>query len=384
MGRLGVTGDGSISVEPGEFEASFSGQMSLSEGFGFEINSEIVKLEGIFTLHMGEGTVTISWSEDELYCDLDGGMELTIDDFYFEADPLKIDTERAEVKFNGDFIIRLDQGLEEFEMESDLYFGFNNLLVYAKIEGNWQQLCSVNQFSIGGGGYVLVDSNKEIVVDFSGQLNINNLQINPPSNWNADLSIGSASLNGNAYLQMEKDPLSGNGEFTLTTLAGDITGTISSFNANILIGSNDLEVSFWSLQIDGSFSINLDNGDDESILSASGSLSATNLQVEYGDLSITASIDIEGEGDFSGAYSDNNLDISIDAAFTWDILLYSPIIGEWDVEGDLTGNMDIDAVWGSGTGYVFVDIIEEGIFNLLDITHNLNGTVMKQIKKVIS
>ncbi|MCK4364907.1 MAG: PKD domain-containing protein [Thermoplasmatales archaeon] len=375
IGRLVVQGDGSISVEPGEFEASFSGSLTLSDGFGFEINSEVVKLEGRFNLQMGSGAITISWSEDELYCDLDGGMFLSIEDFYFEIEQLKIDAERAEIGFNGDLTITIDKSNKKFEIYSDLLFGFNNLIVNMNVDGNWHQICSVNNFAIGGGGYVLVDSNSEIVVDFNGQLTINNLQVTPPSNWNAGLYIGSASLSGNAYLQMEKDPLTGNGEFTLTTLSGDVTGTISQFNAYILIGSNDLDVSLWNFQIEGAFSIDLDNGDDEAILSASGLLSVTNLQVEYGDLSITTNIDIEGEGDFSGTYSDNNLDISIDAAFTWDIWLNSALIGEWEAEGNLDGNLDIEAVWSTGTGYVFVNIIEEGTFNLLDITHddlNLN------------
>ena len=126
---------------------------------------------------------------------------------------------------------------------------------------------------------------------------------------------------------------------------------------------------------DGDLTINWDNGDDEVSISTSGLLIVTNLQVEYGDLSISTNIDIQGDGDFSATYSDNNLDVSVNAAFTWYIWLNSALIGEWEAEGEVTGNLDIEAEWSTGIGYIFVDIIEEGILNLLDITHddlNLN------------
>ena len=142
-----------------------------------------------------------------------------------------------------------------------------------------------------------------------------------------------------------------------------------------MIGSNDLQVDFDDFQITGEFSISLDDTNDNALLSTDGSLVIDDFDAEYGNFDISSDVNINGVGDFSGTWTDNTLDISIDADLTWDIWLYSSIIGEWEAEGDIDGDLDIEANWQATPSYVEVDLHEPAIFTLLDITHddlNLN------------
>jgi hypothetical protein len=371
-GTIHITANGFVSISTGSFEASFSGVFYLIPGFNFEINGESISLSGNFSLTMGAGDIAISWTENEFSCDVSGGVVLSIKYLYFEIDHLKIDSYSVDVGFNGDLTITTDQTNKKFEINcDDLSFGFMELLVYIKENNNWYQICSADDFDIAGGGHLLIESGTLIELDFSGgvsgTLDLSNLQITLPSNWNADLSIGSASIIGNAYLKMQK--FAGAGEFIINTVSGSVSGQISSFDAEILLGSNNLEISFTGFTFSGEFSLSL--GDDAQF-SADGSLDLSNFNAQYGSNDLIVDMDLDGNGDIGITYTSTpkSLGVDADVDFTWDISLESQSFGDWDALGDIEGDVVIYAEWGSGTGYADVTINEPGIFHSIEITYS--------------
>ena len=369
-GRLDISGDGSVSVATGSFEASFSGVLMLSPGFSFEVNGEGISLSGEFSLNTGSGDIAITWTEDEFSCSVSGNVELSVKNLYFEIEQFKIDSYSIDIGFNGALTVTVDQTNKKFEINcDDIEFGFSDLIVHIKESGNWFQILLVDNFDITGGGHLLIESGTLIELDFSGgalgSLDLSNLQITLPSNWNADLSIGSASIFGNAYIKMQK--ISGSGKLEINSVSGSIAGQISSFDAEILLGSNNLEISFTDCTFSGEFSVNLE---DDAQFGAGGSIDLSNFNAQYGNTDLAVDMNLDGNGDIMITYTSNpkSLEIDADVDFTWDISLESQSIGDWETQGDIEGDLVIYAEWGSGTGFVDATISEPGAFHSLEIT----------------
>jgi len=375
IGEFGIQANGYITLGDGIFNAGFTGQLDLG-GAGsyveFEMNSNNVKIGGVFT-SSGTGDIAITWSDVELSFDASGNIIVSIVDLYFEIESLKIDADSANVGLNGDFTIISDETNKKFEIDGDVNFGFGNLHIYINDNG-WHQLCWVLNLDVVGGGYILVDSgtNDEINLNFDGQLNIANLYVTPPINWNFDLSIGSANLlsYAEASIKMEKDPQTGDGKFVLNALNGGISGQITNFDGYVLIGSKDLQIDFGNFQINGELSLLLDDINDDIGLSADGIISLTGLYAEYGTFEISSDIEFDGSGNIVTTWTENSLDIDADVDFIWDIWLDSPSIGEWEAYGNLEGDVEINAIWQTGSGNVEVIINEPGLFHNLEIIHD--------------
>jgi len=370
FGTLEVEANGLVSISPNLFEASVSGGLTLSPGFGFEINSETILLSGSFQLQGGSGDLSISWSDYLFTVDVNNDLILTIDDLYFEINSLKIDTDYIYVASNGIINIQFDKTKKEFKMGNSLGFEFNNLLMHYKQNNQWHQLCSLNNFDITGGGYVLLQggANQGIELDFNGQLSLDSLVITPPSTWNVNISIGSTTLWGDAALKLEK--VDQNGKFSLATLSGQISGQITNFDAYVLLGLKPLEINFSNFQIFGGFSIILDDLNEDVEVSSKGSITLSDFYAEYGDMDILCLIDLEGVSNIIATISENNINIAADVDYIWDISLDSQIIGNWDVYGNLEGDVVVDAQWGSGTGTVDIQINDPGMFHDFMISYN--------------
>jgi len=369
-GRLGVDAEGSISFEPGEIEASFSGELSLSPGFNFEINTEVVDIEGQFSVTDTNGEIIISWTEDEFYCDVISGVNLIVNNFLLELEQFKVSSARFDIGFNGDLFLEIDKPDKSFELEGDVYFSLNTFDAYTKVDNIWLHFLNIDSMLIGGGGFISIDSSSDIILDFSGQFNLINLDINPPAEWNADLSIGSITLSGNAQILLEKDDLTGNGKFSLSSGSVDITGSISNFDASILLGSTELEINFYDFDIDGGLIISLDDMEDDLALSVYGIIDLDNFDASYGNFEITSDFEFDGQGSISGSIDENSLFINADVDVIWAISLDSSIIGDWEAQGNMLGDLELDAQWTSNSGEIFVDVNSPGKFNLLEITHN--------------
>jgi hypothetical protein len=228
----------------------------------------------------------------------------------------------------------------------------------------------LNYFDITGGGYLLLESgtDPQIEIDFNGQLSLANLVVTPPTSWNCDLSIGSTNIWGDATLNLEKDVQSG--EFSLLATTGIISGQITDFDAYVKIGIKDFEVSFTNFQIAGELSLILDDINDEIQISSQGTLILSNFVADYGNLDIVSTMDLDADGSITATLSQNNLDIIEDVDFDWDISLDSTAIGNWDLFGELVGDMVMDAQWGSGTGTVDIIINDPGVINSFGISYN--------------
>jgi len=375
IGEFSIQANGYITLGDGVFKAGFTGQIDLGGTAGyveFEINSDNVKIGGDFT-SSGTGEIAITWSNVELSFDASGNIVVLIIGLYFEIESLKIDADSANVGLNGDFTIISDKTNKKFEIDGDVTFGFGDLNVYIDNNG-WYQICSVLNLYVGGGGYVLVDSgsNDKIELKFNGQLNLANLYVTPPTNWNFDLSIGSTTLSSSAEasIKIEKDPQTGEGKFALNALSGGISGQIINFDSYVLIGSKDLQIDFNNFQISGKLSLLLDDTNDDIQLSADGTITLTGFNAEYGTFEISADIEFDGNGNIVTEWTENTLDIDADVDFVWDIWLNSPSIGEWEALGNLEGDVEINAIWQTGSGSAEVVINEPGLFHNLEIIHD--------------
>ena len=370
-GSLDIQAEGDITLAPGALDTIFSGTLDFGTSCVFEINGNSLTVGGQFALSIGDGTISFSWSDTQLTLDFSGSSTLTVTNFYFEAGDLTITGDEVEIEVSGQFDVSLDTANNEVTISS----GTSGISLYIEnVEityGTTLNVEIIGSFELEANGW-LTFGDGVFEAGFSGTLD---LGVSTQFIINGDgITVG-----GQFDLGID------NGEISFTwaddTFSLSVSGGVALQAYNLYfeaeISSETLIVEAYEIAIgaDGDLTIDWDNGDDEVSISTSGLLIVTNLQVEYGDLSISTNIDIQGDGDFSATYSDNNLDVSIDAAFTWYIWLNSALIGEWEAEGELSGNLDIEAEWSIGIGYVFVDIIEEGILNLLDITHddlNLN------------
>ena len=370
FGTLEVEANGLVAISPNSFEASVSGGLTLSPGFGFVINSKSILLSGEFSLQGGSGDLSVSWSDVLFSADVNNGVILTIDDLYFEIDSLKIETDYIYMGSNGIINIQFDKTKKEFKIGNSLSFEFNNLLINYKESSQWHQLCSADNFEITGGGYVLLrgGTDQKIELDFNGQLSLDSLEISPPSNWNTNMTIGSTTLWGDAALKLEK--VDQNGKFSLATLAGQISGQITNFDAYILLGLKPFEVSYSNFQIFGGFSITLDDLNEEFSVSSKGTIALSDFSAEYGNMDILCLIDLDGASDIIATFSENNINIDADVDYIWDISLDSQAIGNWDVYGELEGDVVVDAQWGSGTGTVDIEINDPGMFHDFMISYN--------------
>ncbi|KYK24215.1 hypothetical protein AYK24_06490 [Thermoplasmatales archaeon SG8-52-4] len=370
FGTLQVQANGLVSISPNLFEASVSGGLTLSSGFGFNINEVSILLSGSFQLEGGAGDISISWNNGFFAADVNNGLILTIDDLYFEIDALKIDSDYIYVGANGIINIYFDKTKKEFQIGNSLGFEFENLLIYYKESNQWHQLCSVNNFDITGGGYILLRGGTEqkIEIDFYGQLNIGDLSINPPSSWNTNITIGSTNIWGDAALKLEK--VNQNGKFSLATSSGQISGQITNFDAYVLLGLKALQVNFSNFQIFGGFSLILDDLNEEIQINSKGSITLSDFYVEYGNMDILCLIDLEGVSNIIATISENNINIDADIDYIWDISLDSQTIGNWDVYGKFEGDVVVDAQWGSGTGNVDIEINDPGVFHNFMISYN--------------
>lgn len=375
IGVFAIQANGYITLGEGIFGAGFSGQLNLGNSgdyVEFEINNNIVKIGGVFS-SISTGDILITWDDDEFSFDTSGNIGVSIIDLYFEIESLRIIANSANVGLNGDFTIISDESNKRFEIDGDVTFSLGNLHVYIYDFG-WHQLCSVSNLDMVGGGYIIVDSgiNDEIELNFDGQLNLANLFVTPPASWNFDLSIGSAALvsSSEVSIKMEKDSQTGEGRFALNALYGDISGQIANFDGYVLIGSKDLQIDFDNLQISGELSLLLDDTNDDIECSADGTISLTNLNAEYGTFEISSNIDFDGSGTIDTTLTENTLNIVADVDFVWDIWLNSPIIGEWEANGNLEGDIEINALWQTGSGNVELVINDPGIFHSFEIIHD--------------
>lgn len=370
FGTLEVEANGLASISPSSFEASVSGGLTLSSGFGFEINSEPILLSGSFQLEGGSGDISISWNDNSFTADVNNGVILTIDDLYFEIDNLKIDTDYIYIGSNGNININFDKTKKELQVGNTLGFEFNNLLIHYKESSQWHQLCSVSNFDITGGGYILLrgGEDQKIELDFKGQLSLNELLITPPTSWNVNITIGSTTLWGDATLKLEK--VDQNGKFSLATLSGQISGQITNFDAYVLLGLKPFEINFSNFQIFGGFSITLDDLNEDIQINSKGSITLTDFYAEYGNMDILCLIDLDGVSNIIATISENNINIDADVDYIWDISLDSQTIGNWDVYGELEGDVVVDAQWGSGAGTVDIEINDPGVFHDFIISYN--------------
>jgi hypothetical protein len=371
IGTLSIQADGYITLASGYFEASCSGSLTLSQGFGFEINGESIALSGDFDLSGGNGIITITWADDTISCEVAGGVSLILSDLYFQLDNLKTYADFAYVDINGDFTLYLNKNIKKFEISGSLTFGFDNLYLYTKENSQWYMVCSAQNLDISGGGYVCLESGTDanIKLDFNSMIILNNLDVTPPSGWYCGLSIGSTTITGNAYLILEK-ATSGEGKYSIIELSGIASGVISSFDGYVRLGQKDLEVSFTSFDFTGSYTVIIDDANNDFQVSAEGNVDLFDFDAAYGDVDVLIDMHLEGNGDIAVQYSSDNLDIFADVDYVWDIYLESNLIGDWEAHGYLDGNVDINSVLMPGSGNVEITIHEPGTFHSLEITHD--------------
>jgi hypothetical protein len=369
-GFFRVQAGGSIGVSPGSIELMFSGTLQLEPDLYFDINDNILYFSGDFELSSGEGTVLITWTDDELNCDVYGGFLLTISDMYFELpDKLKIESDDANLAFgtSGGFTIKADKTVEEVEISGDATFSFKNLRLFIYDNNLEFQILYVNNLQLIGGGsaYAKSGSNGKIEVSFDGSLTITNLNLNPPPSWNFNLQIGSASLSGNdVHLKLFKE-----GDVGKFELNSDASGQITGFDADVTIGSTSLEVDLDNLEIEAAFSVTLDDSFDNIALDGEGTVIVEGFDAVLGSLDISLDVDAIGSGDIDAEWTEDTIDLSFDADFSWLISLSSSIIGDWEATGELLGDVDIYADTSSDTKFVEITVNGPGSFNLLQLTH---------------
>ncbi len=372
IGTLDIAVDGSVSIAPGTFEASFSGVIILSPGFGLEIDGEIITLSCEFSIPQGSGDVTVSWTDEQLSFDVSGGVSLDIKYLIFEIDTLKVDTHVIHIGVNGDFSIIFDNGIDKLEISSYVSILIEDFSFDAYLNGQWESILVFQILEIDGNGYLLIDSGTEpkIEADFNGKFKIQNLQVTPPDNWNCGLSIGSLDLNGNAKINLIESS-SGSGLFDIS--GGTVFGQISSFNANIQLSGKDFEIIFSYLQISGNFNLNIENTFQ---IGGGGSLILNDLNANFGNFHISSDINLIGEGNFDGLWSNNQFELDLTVNFIWDIIIESESIGNWEAYGNLIGSADLAAEWSDTTGSIDINVYSPGVFHSLTMVHdNLNITL---------
>jgi hypothetical protein len=161
--------------------------------------------------------------------------------------------------------------------------------------------------------------------------------------------------------------ISGSGNIVIDSVSGSVTGQISTFDAEILLGSNNLEISFDDFTFSGKFSLVLD---DDAQFSARGTLDITNFDANYGGNDLSVDMSLNGDGDIMMTYTSTpkSLEIDVDVNYVWDITLNSQSIGDWEAQGDIEGDLVIYAEWTSGSGYVDATINEPGVFHSIEFT----------------
>ena len=375
IGDLGIQADGYITLgTEGVFEAGFTGSLNLGKNgdyVEFTVNSDSVKIGGDFGLS-STGDISISWEDDELSFAASGNVVAVIKDLYFEIATLKITTYDISFKeLNGQVSIEADETNKRFELDTNFDIEIQDLQVYIDDSG-WNQVCSLTNFDLLGGGYILADAGTDDVIElnFDGSLDILNLAITPPSNWNFDLTVGSINIDSFAEssILIKKDPATGDGTLSLESIAGGILGQINNFDANVLVGSTDLQVDFYKLVISGEFGIYLDDASDEININADGTIDLDNFNGEFGNFEISADVEMDGNGDISTEWTEDTLYVDADVDYIWEVTISSPIIGEWTANGELIGAVIVDANWPNNQVDLTID--DYGSFTLLEIIHD--------------
>ena len=366
IGSLDISVDGSISLSPGNFQASFSGSIILSPGFGFEINGESISISGQFSIPSGFGDTVVSWNDEELSFQASGGIEMNVKYLLFETDALKFDIDSVGLGLNGELSFKFDDSLEKFEIDSNVGFLLVDLTMDVYLNDQWNTVASLQRFEIGGGGYLLLDSgtDSKIVADFSVNLKINDLNISPPDDWNCGLSIGSSDIVGDGIIDLEESTI-GEGVFDIS---GSVTtGLISSFNAYIMLSGSNFEIGFSNLEFGGELSIKID---DIFHFIAGGVAKFNDFSAIFGSFNIESDINIVGGGIFEGIWSNDQIELNLDVNFNWNIFLDSPTIGVWETHGNLVGAIELFGEWTEDSGSIDITVDTPGILHSFSIVHD--------------
>jgi hypothetical protein len=366
IGTLNIQVDGSVSLAPGSFETSFSGSIELSPGFGFEIDGESIFISGQFSIPQGSGDVMVSWSDEEISIGVSGGAALGIKYFSFEAGSLRVDSNDIFVQVNGVFTLLFDDGIDKFEIGSSTAFKIISFSFDVYLDNQWETIIYLQEFEIGGGGYILIDSGSDpkIEADFNVKFNLLGLSITPPASWNCGLNIGSSNIQGSGKINIYQTP---EGEASFDITGGSFTGTMSTFNAFIELGGTEFDIMFSDLQIGGSFSFYLE---DYLKLGGGGNLKINNIVANFGNYNIASDINLEGDGNFDGLWANIQFELDFSADFVWDIYMESTSIGDWELYGNLVGDINLDAEWTESSGAIEMAVNSNGFLHSISVVHN--------------
>ena len=366
IGTLDIQVDGSVSLAPGSFETSFSGTIELSPGFGFEIDGESILISGQFSIPQGSGDVMVSWSDEEISIGVSGGAALDIKYFSFEAGSLKVDSNEISIQVNGVFTLLFDDGIDTFELDLSVAFNIISFSFDVYLENQWETIITFQEFEIGGGGYILIESGSDpkIEADFNAMFEILNLYITPPASWNCGLSIGSSDIQGSGTITIYE---TSEGEASFDITGGSVIGTMSTFSSFIELGGTDFDIDFSYLQIGGSFNFYLE---DCLKLGGGGNLKFNEVEANFGNFNIISDINLEGDGTFNGLWENIQFELDFSTDFIWDVYIESTLIGDWDLHGNLEGDVNLDAEWTESSGEIEMTINSNGLLHSFSVVHN--------------
>lgn len=412
-GSLDIESQGYVTLATDYLEASYSGSLELSDNFRFEINGISVEISGTFAIS-SDGILNINWDNNQISCSVSQNQQLYFEDFRFHVYPFTVELSSANLDVGCDLNIVLDKENKIFEIGGSFSFNFGGFSF--TYEGN--NLCSIGDFSVNDGGRLIVsaDANTQVTIDFARGISIGNLVIEPSGtlNWLLEkFSVGSMSYSGDVYFNLEKSSSGGKLEFTGTPNNVEVT----DLYLNMLF--NAFKIDLEELSFDGEFSIDLENVNNinSAELSAYGSFNLLNLDSNMGPIDFDVSsinavftnsllinlgnsatpsiqlnggtqldilnldltiglwylkipvVDIDGSGDLTASWDDDDLTLNIDQNIQWDIEIDTTHLGDWETQGHLNGEVDISAKKSGDSGFVLFDIYDSGVQYNLKIIH---------------